>query len=384
MTRIILFPAILIAGSPNCGKSVLSYLLTTKLRCKNLSHYLLRAVPDGEGDWFLKGNLFYVRELRSRSKGRYSHEYVQHMCSIIDHRVVPLLVDIGGKPRGDQFDVFKTCTHYILLYKTSEEYDYWISQISKFSLQPIAEIRSSLVEPENIIEEKPVLRGIINGLERETEKRKEGRLFTALLERITGIFNYDQDFLFEEHLGTAPIPPVTENWLAKQLQQNPYSWQPESLSGIADILPEGRSIAVYGRGPVWLAAALAVHAFPGKIWLFDIRYGWQQVPMVRRSKKTNLDFYSPPSSNRAEMVEFKIKDDFLDPWDIKIADLRPNEGIIISGKLPRWTHAALARYFSERCQWVAVHDANKNQAIVVYSISDAHQVGETILLANSS
>ncbi len=42
-----LFPATLLAGPPNCGKSVLAFLLTQHLREMGIQHLLLRAVPDG-------------------------------------------------------------------------------------------------------------------------------------------------------------------------------------------------------------------------------------------------------------------------------------------------------------------------------------------------
>ncbi len=46
-----LFPAILVGGPPHSGKSVLTYSLTQALRRRGVDHYVLRAAPDGEGDW---------------------------------------------------------------------------------------------------------------------------------------------------------------------------------------------------------------------------------------------------------------------------------------------------------------------------------------------
>ena len=45
------FNAILIGGPPHSGKSVLTYSLTQTLRQQGIDHYVLRACPDGEGDW---------------------------------------------------------------------------------------------------------------------------------------------------------------------------------------------------------------------------------------------------------------------------------------------------------------------------------------------
>src|ERR1700730_1119067 len=55
-------PAVLIGGPPNAGKSVLTYNLTRELRRRRrdgyhdrgIPHYVFRANPDIEGDWFLQ------------------------------------------------------------------------------------------------------------------------------------------------------------------------------------------------------------------------------------------------------------------------------------------------------------------------------------------
>src|SRR5438552_6610469 len=44
-------PAILIGGPPHTGKSVLTYSLSQALRKRSIEHYVIRASPDGEGDW---------------------------------------------------------------------------------------------------------------------------------------------------------------------------------------------------------------------------------------------------------------------------------------------------------------------------------------------
>ena len=73
------FPAVLVAGMPHCGKSVLAYMLSQHLRRMGIAHYLLRAAPDGEGDWFLEGDPAWVRTLRKRAKGPFTAAFVAHM-----------------------------------------------------------------------------------------------------------------------------------------------------------------------------------------------------------------------------------------------------------------------------------------------------------------
>src|ERR1700724_2538636 len=65
-------PAILIGGPPNAGKSVLTYNLTRELRRLEIPHYVFRANPDIEGDWFLQGDLETVDQIVGKVKA-YRH-----------------------------------------------------------------------------------------------------------------------------------------------------------------------------------------------------------------------------------------------------------------------------------------------------------------------
>ena len=65
-----LFPAVLIGGPPNSGKSVLTYNLTQALRERGIQHYVVRAAPDGEGDWVSEADRSLVRTILVPSKMR--------------------------------------------------------------------------------------------------------------------------------------------------------------------------------------------------------------------------------------------------------------------------------------------------------------------------
>ena len=56
-----LFPAVMIGGPPHSGKSVLAYSLSQALRARQVAHYVLRAFPDGEGDWANEADQAMVR-----------------------------------------------------------------------------------------------------------------------------------------------------------------------------------------------------------------------------------------------------------------------------------------------------------------------------------
>ncbi|MBU2611014.1 MAG: hypothetical protein KJ606_08750 [Chloroflexi bacterium] len=291
MMRTNLFPAILLAGPPHCGKSVLAFLLTQRLRELGIAHYLLRAAPDGEGDWFLAGRSDLVRTLRLQHKTGYSPQFVDHMRAAIESRLLPLLVDVGGRPQGEQLGILRACTHSILLYRTDEELSQWQELINGMNLLPIAELRSNQDGDEKVITSHPVLRGTISGLERE--KQKVGETFGALLDRVAGICRYEASTLEQEHVRHAPFPVVNERELALKLGV-PSSgagarWDPGHLAYLSSLVPAAKPCAIYGRGPVWLAATLAVHALPAACAIFDARYGWITVPEVAfRRRGSNI------------------------------------------------------------------------------------------------
>src|SRR5512136_651193 len=68
--RMDLLPAVLVGGPPHSGKSVLAYALSRALRERGVAHYLLRACPDGEGDWSQEAEQSLVRQIRI--KGSYT------------------------------------------------------------------------------------------------------------------------------------------------------------------------------------------------------------------------------------------------------------------------------------------------------------------------
>ena len=99
-----LFPAILFAGPPHSGKSVLAYQVSQALLERGVQHYLLRAAPDGEGNWFLAGGGGRQRLLRAGHKTGYSPAFVRRIQQAIAARPLPLLVDAGGLPRAVRID----------------------------------------------------------------------------------------------------------------------------------------------------------------------------------------------------------------------------------------------------------------------------------------
>src|SRR5258708_17818126 len=93
-------PAILIGAPPGSGKSILTYNISQELRQMKVSHeiphYVFRANTDGEGDWLFEASQDEVRQLRV--KGKWTDRFRELVRHDIAHRLVPIIVDIGGLP----------------------------------------------------------------------------------------------------------------------------------------------------------------------------------------------------------------------------------------------------------------------------------------------
>lgn len=378
-----LFPAIVIAGPPHAGKSVLAFLLTQRLREIGVSHYLLRAAPDGEGDWFYLGQPGLVRTLRLRHKTPYTPPFITHMQTVIEKRLVPLLVDVGGRPEGEEFGILKACTHSILIYRTQDEQAAWQKMLADLDLLPMAELRSDLAGDDRLEQTRPVLRGVIGGLERDESKRTAGEVFGAVLDRVAGVCHYEAAFLEQVHRRHAPLPFLSERQLAGQLgatrQGEMPFWEPRQLSQVCASVPRGSPFALYGRGPVWLAAALAVHALPALYSIFDARYGWVTVPEVRFGRRVNVHVQVTPCENvDADWVEVSLPGGVIEAEKIRAAPLAGERGIILSGKLPRWLFAALARQLAAQRAWIGIDEPRAGRVVVVHSHTPNVAQGETV------
>lgn len=377
-----LFPAILLAGAPHCGKSVLAYQLTTHLQQLNIGHYLLRAVPDGEGNWYLEGDPGLMKELRALYKTSYTSVFTTHMCQVIASRSLPLIVDVGGRPQGEQFNIFRACTHSILLYHTVDELQEWRRYLARYQLTPIAELQSTQVEDERIDQLSPFLTGVIKGLEREEEKRSIGIVFGSLLDWVGGLCRYSMDELERIHEPLAPYPLLSERELAHQIgvvpKEKGFYWEPAHLAMVIERTPAGEPAAIYGRGPVWLAACLAVRSLPQPAAIYDVRYGWVEIPDVKLGE-SSLTVTILPWQEWDVWLQYKLVGQVLDIDDLFVPDGVPSQGgIALSGNLPRWAYAALARKFALERPWVAVDYPKLGCVVVVQSQVPNVQIGDTL------
>ncbi len=373
-------PAVVIGGPPHSGKSVLAYSLTQALREMNVPHYLLRAYPpDYEGDWFHEGDQELVRHLRL--KGGSSDDWLPPLRRDVAHRHLPLLVDMGGLPTPEQESILDHCTHGVLLTPDETAREEWAERFARHGLVLLADLRSNLRGENRLDRIEPVLKGVLQGLERGS--RASGPAFNALIARLASLFLAASRDLRRRHLESAPAELVIDlDRLARSMGRDANRWQPQHLPALLDYLPRGKPLALYGRGPNWLYAAVAVHAMPSPFWLFDARLGWVEAPTIHPNAPatTGSLVLLRLSSLDAWMLSFFLPSAYLDIAEVNRLGIPPSidSGVILSGKLPLWLWAALAR--SLEAPWVAIAQPQLPGAVVVRSRTGRRKVGTVISL----
>jgi CRISPR-associated protein Csx3 len=377
-----LFPAVLVGGPPHSGKSVLTYSLSQALRRRGVAHYVLRAAPDGEGDWANEAAQKLVRTLRV--KGDFTPAFVDHVCDSLARRHLPLLVDAGGRPTPEQERMFDYCTHVVLLARDEPGFADWRAIAGRQHLPIVAELTSRL-SGESRLDVVPVLRGILTGLERG--ETASGPVFEALVARLAEVLYYDPAELRRIHDSLCPAETVIDLDRLAHTFKVPFEdekavWEPRHLPGILDYLPAGAPLGLYGRGPNWLYAALAFCPPPEPFYQFDPRLGWVTPPSLRLDRPAPDALLQAHVERRSDhtQIAFHIPGVYLDydqAPDLRIPPPTPGLGVVLSGKLPLWLYTGLALTY-RAAPWIAVYQPPLGCAVIVYSTDPARAVGDCI------
>lgn len=373
------FPAIVIGGPPHSGKSVLTYLLTRQLRQERVAHYVLRACPDGEGDWSQEAPPDTVRLLRQ--KGAFSKTFVDRVCRDLARRHLPLIVDVGGKPTLDQERILDQCTHAVLISATAEGLDEWRDRVERHGLAIIAEVRSVLDGTDRIDARVPVLRGQIAGLERLNATA--GPVALELAQRLQQLLTYPETELKSYHSSHAPTDLVIDlERLGDRVGVASHSWTPEHLPRALDEIPAA-PIAIYGRGPNWLYAALALHAGQYAVYLFDPRLGWVKPSSLTcaPSAEPSVISWKIAVHKHYTWIDLSSIPSYLDYDEVNgtlLPELDPQRGVVISGKIPFWLTAGVALACRHH-PWIAVVQAQRyDQGIIVTSRVEEYRPGSRV------
>ena len=378
-------PAILIGGPPHTGKSVLTYSLTQALRKRYIDHYVIRACPDGEGDWSQESDHEAVRMLRI--KGQWQPEFVQSVCNALEHRHFPLLVDVGGQPTEWQMSIMRHCTHALLLLRPDDETStsFWLRLVEDNNLLPLAHIRSVLNGASTIASLSPVIEGTLSGLTRHTQA--QGPLFDMLVARIHTLFSScSTGELRQNYFNEAPAEVINLNTLLQTFAPHLERWEPSMLQALLTKLPHHIPLAIYGRGTNWLYGALVDYAFPQPFYQFDPRLGWVKPPELTvgnaTSQTVSIDIWKCENAN---VLTVRLIDSYLNYTEadqLSFPAVPVERGIILNGKLPLWLVTALVHLYNTiiGVPWIACYSPQLERAVVVVSRVSTYAPGDLIRL----
>jgi CRISPR-associated protein Csx3 len=380
-------PAVLIGGPRHMGKSVLSYALHRALRRRGVPHYLYRACPDGEGDWFHEGPGEVVRAIRV--KGKFSQAYADNISRDLRERLLPLLVDVGGKPGPLDPPIFRACTHAIILTNTAEAADEWRSLVAQYDLQLVADLRSEQHGQSVLETTEPVIGGTITGLERQQPVSSD--LIDLLVERLDALLSsVPESELRALHLSRAPAGRVLEldRLCPADETGEPGRWQPEHLPGLLDhlaALPPTSTFSLYGIAPNWVYGAVAAATLPAALAQFDVRLGWVTSPDLRLSPTIASEGTTEElrwrlrTEQDASVLEVQANLSYLDYRQMgdPLPAVPTDRGLICSGLLPLWLWSALARAY-QAVPWLACYQPTLGQAIVAAARESHYQIGERL------
>ncbi len=372
-----LFPAILIGGPAHSGKSTLTYRLSQALRLRKVPHYALRASPDGDGDWVEAVEAAMVAELRPRVRSGWSETFAAAVARDVAARHLPLMVDIGGRVTPETEAIAAHCTHSLLISANPAALAEWRTMVARHGLVPVADLHSALVGTQTIDDPGPPLRGTVVGLSRTMSS--DGPCFQTLVDRLADLFAYSDYELFQSHITQTDIELVLnlERPIYPLVAHQDGRWQPEELCILLPTLPTHVDLALYGRAPVWMYAALALLNPHNRCAIFDPRQGWVEIQPLRVAPDPPAGplHIAAEAQGAATRLRMSIPAGYLDRRDMDLITLPMiSGGVILDGRLPIWLVAALARSY-QQAAWIACYQPQLRAAVVIASQTTQFPLG---------
>jgi CRISPR-associated protein Csx3 len=314
------------------------------------------------------------------------------MCRDLERRHLPLLVDAGGRPQPWQEAIFERCTHAVLLTRDDASRAEWQARAARHGLSILADLRSDLAGQTTLSGDGASLSGTVAGLDRSRvaadPRPAEDPLLQALVARLASLFECDADALRRAHYDAAPVETVVDlERLARALdvphRGQQAAWTPAHLPAAIDYLPAGVPLGLYGRGPNWLYAALALLAHPAPVWQFDVRLGWVTPPTLAcgapepGTAQVAVREIETPRGVRLDCTLPRGYVDYVQADQIRLPALPPDRGAILSGKVPHWLLNGMALAYAGQ-PWMAVYQPQVEGAVVVYAPDGALPVGRVL------
>ena len=175
-------------GPPHSGKSVFIANLIDKLPTD--AYTIIRACPDGEGNWSNNKNQNETSIVRK--KGKFTESFIEDACKVIDNQTNKIvLVDVGGIMSKENKQVFEHCDSFVVLSSDEKKKKEWLNFGEELGLECLGCLDSSLEGQEEIYSRQPYLQGRIVGLERG-EVLENSRVINAIVSDIVQKSRYGE------------------------------------------------------------------------------------------------------------------------------------------------------------------------------------------------
>ncbi len=153
---------VVIGGPPHSGKSVFIQALRNKLReskpdAFNENVYIIRACPDGEGDWF--GDVKEEQGKVFRFSGVFTKEFAEQMADAIENTSKTkkiVIVDVGGKLDRKNNLIFSKCNSGIIVSSNPKETIKWVGAYEQSELKLLAIANSKIEGETKVISNEPL------------------------------------------------------------------------------------------------------------------------------------------------------------------------------------------------------------------------------------
>jgi len=153
---------LVIGGPPHSGKSVFIQALSLKLQQLHpeeytQNFYIIRACPDGEGDWF--GEVPEAEGKQFRITGVFTDEFAEKMAIAIENAQKIkniVVVDVGGKLDKKNNLIFSKCNSGIIVSNSKEKALEWKGAYELSELKLIAQINSVLQGQNEVVSAEPL------------------------------------------------------------------------------------------------------------------------------------------------------------------------------------------------------------------------------------
>ena len=179
---------VVICGPPHSGKSVFIANLIDKLPTD--AYTIIRACPDGEGNWSNNKNQNETSIVRK--KGKFTKSFIEEACKAIDNQTNKIvLVDVGGIMSKENKKVFEHCDSFVVLSSDEKKKKEWLKFGQELGLECLGSLDSSLEGQEEIYSRQPYLQGRIVGLERG-EVLKNSQVINAIVSDIVRKSRYGE------------------------------------------------------------------------------------------------------------------------------------------------------------------------------------------------